>query len=180
MTMTEIITIMTLCVPNFTDTLHRREVSKGRVSVNKGIINDAMQAGGDISTEKLAIALLSCSYPEPNTDNGDDNEANFYNDPTSIEEALARPDANKWKEAMKEEWQAPLENNTFKAFEEELLPVTEMSSLWIVDLDQFTFISITSDANPIDSKWVFRTKLNVDGSTRYKARVSTDPGNRFR
>jgi hypothetical protein len=141
-------------------------VSKGRVSVNKGIINDAMQAGGDISTEKIAIAMLS------STDNdGNDDEANFYNDPISIEEALARPDANKWKEAMKEEWQALLENNTFKAFEEELLPGTDMSSLRIVDLDQFTPISIPSDANPIDSKWVFRTKLNVDGSTRYKARL---------
>jgi hypothetical protein len=70
-------------------------VSKGRVSVNKGIINDAVQAGGDISTEKIAIAMLSSSYPEQTNDDGDDNEANLYNDPTSIEEALARPDANK-------------------------------------------------------------------------------------
>jgi hypothetical protein len=155
----------------FTDTPHRREVSKGRVSINKGIINDAMQAGGDISTEKIAIAMLSSSYPEQTNDHGDDNEANLYNDPTSIEEALARPDANKWKEAMKEEWQALLENNTFKAFEEELLPGTDMSSLRIVDLDQFTPISIPPNANPIDSKWVLRTKLNVDGSTRYKARL---------
>lgn len=66
-------------------------------------------------------------------------------EPHSVKEALMDP---KWKEAMNDEYQALLRNNTW------------------------SLVPLTSDMNLVGNKWVFRIKYNADGSVqRYKARL---------
>jgi hypothetical protein len=54
---------------------------------------------------------------------------------------------------------------------EDLIPGVDLASLCIIDLDQFTPLTIPTDAHPIDSKWVLRMKRNPDGTIRYKVRL---------
>lgn len=66
-------------------------------------------------------------------------------EPTSVVQALAAPH---WFQAMKEEYQALMRNQTW------------------------TLVKATDCRKPIGCKWVFRTKENPDGSiNRYKARL---------
>jgi hypothetical protein len=148
----------------------RRDISKLRIPVNTEIINNALRTGGGSNTEVFAAALLSDAITE--SDEAEvDAEATLFNDPVNYQDAMSRPDADEWKEAMKEEWHALLENNTFQVFKEELIPGEDMTTMRIVDLDEFTPIELPPGIKPIDSKWIFRMKRNPDGSTRYKARL---------
>jgi hypothetical protein len=140
------------------------------MQANAEIINNALRTGGGSSTEVFAAALLSDAITE--SDEAEvDAEATLFNDPVNYQDAMSRPDAEEWKEAMKEEWHALLENNTFQVFNEELIPGEDMTTMRIVDLDEFTPIELPPGIKPIDSKWIFRMKRNPDGSTRYKARL---------
>jgi hypothetical protein len=69
-------------------------------------------------------------------------------DPVSCEEAMASEYAEFWKAAMEEEHNSLLANDTWQAA-----------------------ASIPYGKKAIESKWVFRTKRNVDGSTRFNARL---------
>jgi hypothetical protein len=69
-------------------------------------------------------------------------------DPVSYEEAMASEYAEFWKAAMQEEHHSLLENDTWQAADR-----------------------IPYEKNAIGSKWVFKTKRNPDGSTRFKARL---------
>src|ERR1043165_4987933 len=69
-------------------------------------------------------------------------------DPTTVEEALSSHNAEEWKRAMEEEIQAHVENQTW------------------------TFSDVPAGRKAIKCKWVFKTKLKVDGTVeRYKARL---------
>lgn len=70
------------------------------------------------------------------------------NDPKTFRDAMSCRDASFWKEAIDEEMNSLISNNT-----------------WIItDLPQ--------GSKPIRSKWVFRRKYNTDGSTQaFKARL---------
>jgi hypothetical protein len=72
-------------------------------------------------------------------------------DPFTYAEALESPQRNHWKRAMEEESTLILLNNTFSAPNSR-----EARQLQV---------------KPIGSKWVYMTKHNPDGSTRYKARL---------
>lgn len=66
-------------------------------------------------------------------------------EPTSVGQALAAPH---WFQAMKEEYQALMRNQTW------------------------TLVASSDSRKPIGCKWVFRTKENPDGSiNKYKARL---------
>ena len=67
--------------------------------------------------------------------------------PQSMKEALTGVDRNKWKEAMDNEMQSLVENQTWE----------------LVDLPD--------GRKPIGVKWVFKIKENSDGNIRYKARL---------
>src|SRR5579871_866954 len=67
-------------------------------------------------------------------------EGQYDIDPISVEDALSRPDRDKWIEAMAEEFELLKENSTW-----ELVPRPK-------------------DREVIDTKWVFHLKHNVDGS----------------
>jgi hypothetical protein len=84
------------------------------------------------SASVCALAAEDCSYPD---------------DPKSIREAYSRPDADKWKEAVKAQLDSLLENNTW-----ELKPLPPGKRVII----------------PI---WVFTIKRNGSGDiVKYKAR----------
>ncbi|KMQ86283.1 retrovirus-related pol polyprotein from transposon tnt 1-94 [Lasius niger] len=69
-------------------------------------------------------------------------------DPSTYHEAMTCPDANLWKEAIREELQAHKKNGTWR------------------------LVAESEGNNIIDSKWVFRVKKNPSGKIdRYKARL---------
>jgi len=72
-------------------------------------------------------------------------------DPVSYVEAMDSLYQHEWIEAMKSELGSLIENSTW-------IPVNQLSK-------------DTQPIHPIGSKWVFRTKANADGSTRFKARL---------
>jgi hypothetical protein len=74
---------------------------------------------------------------------GDDNS-----DPLTYQAALSSPDAKFWQEAIDSELKSLKDNNT-----------------WVI-------VPKPSDRKPIGCKWIFKKKLNPDGSVaRYKARL---------
>lgn len=89
--------------------------------------------------------------PKPKTYDGFvmfSNESIEAGDPFTVEEALNGPDADFWKKAMKEEYDALMENKT-----------------WYLT-------NLPANRKAIDSKWIFKTKRDADGNiTRYKARL---------
>jgi len=72
-------------------------------------------------------------------------------DPASYVEAMDSLYQHEWIEAMKSELDSLIENSTW-------IPVNQLSK-------------DTQPIHPIGSKWVFRIKANVDGSTHFKARL---------
>lgn len=69
-------------------------------------------------------------------------------DPLSYREALSQLCSTQWKKAMQDEHASLLQNNTWD----------------YVD-------SVPAKANSIGCRWVFRKKINSDGSVRFKARL---------
>ncbi|MQL10572.1 hypothetical protein EI010_25515, partial [Escherichia coli] len=70
------------------------------------------------------------------------------NEPANYEEAMVRPDSNKWLEAMKSEIGSMYEN---KVWTLEVLP---------------------KGRKAIQNKWIFKRKMDADGNvTVYKARL---------
>jgi len=72
-------------------------------------------------------------------------------DPSTYAEAMAGPLRDHWKRAIDEESASILLNNTFTTVNSK-----EAKQLLV---------------KPVGSEWVFKTKRNPDGSTRYKARL---------
>lgn len=68
-------------------------------------------------------------------------------EPITITEALSRPDAEKWKQAMSEELQSFQEND---AWELEDMP---------------------EDGAVVESKWVFKRKIDNENNVQYRARL---------
>ena len=90
-------------------------------------------------------------------------------DPLSYQEAMASPDSEKWKVATFEEWDAILRNGTFQSFVEmETAPCSDQRQHMSLDP---TPLSAPADVKTIRSKWVYKKKINPDGSTRYKVRL---------
>lgn len=72
----------------------------------------------------------------------------FHVEPESYDEAMQSIDKGKWKDAMREEYDSLMNNNTW-----ELVPRPH-------------------NENIVDNKWIFKIKINPDGSIeRYKARL---------
>jgi hypothetical protein len=144
------------------DYVSSRTRSKARLEANEQTMSKAHEEGGDLtSSERLASAFLSLGISEsPNDEaevdliNGPENEPRTYN------AALRSPQAREWKEAMRQEWQALVENHTF-----DIVQGTKSGNT----VDES--MADTAIEEPIGCKWVYRRKINPDGSTRYKARL---------
>ena len=120
------------------------------------------------SQSLLAFSLLSNSTIHWQKDT---RTIDAHGDPLNPEAALTGPNGNHWKNAMKSEYASLLENGTFEAFsshsaDNPLLPESKSH-----DLACKNPIKIPYDSNLIGCKWVYKTKINPDGSTRFKARL---------
>jgi hypothetical protein len=70
------------------------------------------------------------------------------NEPVNYEEAMMSPDSGKWLEAMKSE-----------------LGSMSKNQVW-------TLVNPPSDRKAVESKWIFKKKMDADGNiTVYKARL---------
>jgi hypothetical protein len=98
-----------------------------------------------------------------------DLKASLISDPTSYEEAMNGPNREQWKKATIEEWNAILENDTFEVFTDHRLKPNLNEGT--TEIENHTPIQVPFDIKPIGSKWVYRTKRNPDGMTRYKVRL---------
>jgi len=70
-----------------------------------------------------------------------------FDEPSSYEEAIGCPKQNQWQEAIKEKHASLLKNGT-----------------WCLE-------RLPADCKAIPCKWVFRKKINIDGTMWYKARL---------
>jgi hypothetical protein len=70
-------------------------------------------------------------------------------DPVTYRQAMNSPYSEFWKAAMKEEWDSLIKNHTWE----------DMDSL------------LQHNTHAIRSRWVFKTKFNLDKSIRFKARL---------
>jgi len=147
-----------------------RTRSKERLEINNAIMSKAHEEGCDVtSSEHLASAFLLLGITETSEDEAEiqpimerdtvesatnkslDNES----EPLTYRAALRSPQARQWKEPMHQEWQALVENDTFD----------------IVKKGNVVQTPITDriEEEPIGYKWIYKRKINPDGSTRYKA-----------
>jgi len=124
-------------------------------------MSKAHEEGGDLtSSERLASAFLSLAITESFNDEAEAESINrSENEPTTYMAALRSPQAREWKEAMRQEWQALVENRTFNVVQGTKGNTAQEST---IDIPM---------EEPIGCKWVYRRKINQDGSTRYKARL---------
>jgi hypothetical protein len=117
----------------------------------------AHEEGGDLmSSERLASAFLTLGIADTSDDEAE-TEPVDENEPATYKAALQSPQATEWKEAMRQEWQALVENQTF-----DIVQGTKGNTVHepMADIEE-----------PIGCKWVYKRKVNPDGSPRYKARL---------
>ena len=149
------------------DNVSARTKSKLRLETNEVAMHKAHEEGGDlVSSASLASAFLTLGIAgsakatagkdEIETINGPENE------PATYEAAIRSPQAREWEEAMRQEWQTLIENHTFDVERRNRRPDDDRSPEKRQNEDY---------GEPIRCKWVFRRKINPDGSTRYKARL---------
>jgi len=110
------------------------------------------EEGGDLtSSECLASAFMTLGIAETETIN--QSELHTY------KAASLSPQARQSKEAMRHEWQVLVENHTI-----DIVPGTIGNTIHKSMAD----IAVEE---PIRCKWIYKKKVNPDGSTRYKARL---------
>jgi len=139
--------------------------SKVHLETYKVIMSKAHEEGGDVtSSERLASAFLllritAISEKEAEIEpiiEPTNVECENESKPLTYKAALRSPQARQWKEAMCQKWQALVENDTFDIVEKGNTVHTPM-------------ISDRTVEEPIGCKWIYKKKINPDGSTRYKA-----------
>jgi hypothetical protein len=118
-------------------------------------MHKAHEEGGDLtSSERLAAAFLTLGIADISDDEAE-TEPVDENEPATYRAALRSPQAREWKEVMRQEWQVLVENltvdivgkgNTFQQ------PIANVAV-----------------EEPIGCKWIYKRKVNPDGSTLYKA-----------
>ena len=123
----------------------------------------ADEEGGDLtSSECLASAFLLLGITDMSGDVAEiEPIVEFSNEGkrSTYKTTLRSPQASEWKEAMRQEWQALVENHTFD----------------IVSKGNNTMhkaMANTAVEELIGCKWIYKRKINPDGSTRYKARLA--------
>ncbi|KAK9873685.1 hypothetical protein WA026_023685 [Henosepilachna vigintioctopunctata] len=79
--------------------------------------------------------------------NSNQEDLKYSEDPVTVDEALSKWDREQWKAAMEEEYNSFVRNNAWEIAE------------------------LPKGASVVDSKWVFKKKINSDGSVRYRARL---------
>ena len=159
------------------DYVSARTRCKARLETIKAIMSKAHEEGGDLtSSEYLASAFLLLGIAEALEDEAEIEpisesitaeieptsepitvECDHKSEPLTYKAALRSPQARQWKEAMRQEWQALVENNTFDVMAKGNAVHTSMTDRTVEE--------------PIGCKWIYKRKINPDGSTWYKARL---------
>ena len=100
-------------------------------------------------------------------DKKDDLQASMNRDPLLYQEAMSSMDFQRWKLATLEEWGAILDNGTFQDFKGQ-----SETRGWVHRQEKHLKGQQPLDAlagmEVISSKWVYKKKINPDGTTRYK------------
>jgi hypothetical protein len=131
-------------------------------------MSKALEAGGDLSpsesltttflmlgnTESSVSALMTFGVKEAETI---EKTYTTEPEPATYQAALRSTQADKWKEAICQEWQSLVENQTFETVEGNHKGISPNK---LTDL-------IKSMEEPIECKWIYRRTTNSDGSTRY-------------
>jgi hypothetical protein len=134
-----------------------------RIERNRAIVSKANRNVDQTKNpEELLIAMLSESVSLSNTDQTKNPESLLNNDPISYTEAMGRPDSELWKQATRNEWKSLLLNNTFELYQPEQVKEGNL---------QYNLSGIPFGVHAIGSKWVYKKKMNPDGTTRYKVRL---------
>jgi len=132
-------------------------------------MSKAHEEGGDLtSSERLASAFLLLGIadtpededevePIVESESGSRSELDNESEPLTYKAALQSSRAREWKEAMRQEWQALVENHTFDIVAKGSTAQTPIADIPVEE--------------PIGCKWIYKRKANPDGSTRYKARL---------
>jgi len=115
-------------------------------------MSKAYEEGGDLtSSECLASAFLTLGIAETSEHHEAENE------PLTYKAALQSPQARQWKEAIRQEWQALVENHTFNIVAQGSTAQMQIANVPVEE--------------PIGCKWIYKRKVNPDRSTCYKARL---------
>jgi len=138
--------------------------SKARLETNRAIISKAHEEGGDVmSSEHLASTLLLLRITKTSEDDikpiieSATIECENESEPLTYKAALRSPEAREWQDTMHQEWQALIENHTFNIVAKGNTVHTPMTDRTVEE--------------PIGCKWIYKREINLDGSTRYKARL---------
>ena len=91
-------------------------------------------------------------------------------DPTTYLEAMEGDEAQKWKNAIHAEWGSVLENNIFQTFNE-LDTAPHLDQRSNLQGSHLTPLQAPAGVKRISSKWVYKKKINPDGTIRYKVRL---------
>ena len=83
---------------------------------------------------------------------------------------MSSTDSQRWKLATLEEWGAILDNGTFQAFkgQSEMPGLDHRQEKHLKGLQP---LDTPAGMKVISSKWVYKKKINPDGTTRYKVRL---------
>ena len=103
-------------------------------------------------------------------DTKDDLQAGMNRDPLSYQEAMSSTDSQRWKLATLEEWGAILDNRTFQAFKGQS-ETPGLDHRQEEQLKGLQPLDAPAGMKAISSKWVYKKKINPDGTTRYKVRL---------
>ena len=125
-------------------------------------MSKAHEEGGDLmSSDRLASAFLLLGIAEASEDEAGIKqvivESNKESELPTYKAALQSPQAREWKEAMSQEWQVLVENYKFDIVVKGNAVNTPMTNRTVEE--------------PIGCKWIYKRKINPDGSTRYKEQL---------
>ena len=153
------------CEPDY---ISDRTRSKTRRIHNAEVIRMAGQAftayGCNVEEALLGdLEVLTLNTKE-------DVQASMNRDPLSYQEAMSSTDSERWKLATLEEWGAILSNGTFQAFKDEST-TSGKDDPHSENLSGRLPIEAPAGTKVISSKWVYKKKINPDGTTRYKVRL---------
>jgi len=146
------------------DYVSTRTHSKAHLETNKAIMSKAHEEGGDVtSSEHLASTFLLLGIPETSEDEIEPIiksatiECEKESEPLTYKAALRSPQGKEWQDAIHQEWQALMENHTFDIMAKGNSVHTPMTDRTVEE--------------PIGCKWIYKRKINPNGSTRYKAQL---------
>lgn len=128
------------------NTAHEEDIVDGLDDIMVG--SQDYDVHEDVFPEQMVLRDRSSLRPPDRFKDFIMNTIMGYNEPASHKDAIRSPEKSLWEEAMDSEMNSLLENDTWK------------------------LVSLPKGRKAIPCKWIFRVKMNADGSVdKYKARL---------